>query len=96
MATTQSVKAASASLNCAMGATPSNRIPIGGSYNPTAVIADPVVLLVASEEIGGVFQNLVGGFNAIGTGSRKQVSRLQVRIGCSIHGLSFGGLYGML
>ena len=58
-----------------------------------------MALLVAAEGSGGVYQNLVGGFNAILTGCHKQVSRMEVRIGCSLHGLdvmaSFDGVYGM-
>ena len=69
------------------------------NFRPLGVVTDPVALLVVSEGSGGVYQNLFGGFNVIGTGSHKQVSRLELHIGCSAHDLdvmaSFDGVYGM-
>jgi hypothetical protein len=42
-----------------------------------------VDLLAAAEGSGGVYQNLVHGFNTTGTGGcHKQVSRFEVRIRC--------------
>ena len=69
------------------------------NFRPLGVVADPVALLAAPEGSGGVYQNLVGGFNDSRTGSHKQVSNLEVHICCSLHGpdvmASSGGIHSM-